>query len=64
MKSPTLALIFHAYLKPQKKYKPYIFHENYEKICEKGSLISFCNESEGKLRNFLEKEIRENKRYE
>lgn len=26
MKSPALALMYNAYLRPQKKYKPYIFH--------------------------------------
>lgn len=29
MKGPVLSLIYNAYLKPQKKYKPQIFHKDY-----------------------------------
>lgn len=41
MKGPVLSLIFNAYVRPQKKYKPQIFHKDYEKICEKGFLITY-----------------------
>ena len=29
MKGPVLSLIYNAYLKPQKKYKPHIYHKDY-----------------------------------
>jgi hypothetical protein len=55
MKGPVLSLIYNAYLKPQKKYKPHIFHKDYEKICEKGSLLAYCGEEQEKLKRFVDK---------
>lgn len=55
MKGPVLSLLYNAYLKPQKKYKPHIFHKDYEKICEKGSLISYSSQEQENLRDFVDK---------
>ena len=46
MKGPCLSLLLNAYLKPERRYKPQIFHKDYEKICEKGSLIAMCTSQE------------------
>lgn len=64
MKGPGLAMLCNAYLKPQRNYRSNIFHKDYDKICEKGSLIAMTVGPDAEtLLAFIMKELNENDEY-